>query len=323
MTTDVLRLPGDFRIEANSTSSASVTIDSPLTIITGQLNIIGDSTTITSTNTNIVDNILVINSGETNEYVTLGTSGILIARGNNDAPNDAATMLYNDNSYWNVDAVTTRGVFEFSVKQHSSAIRVNAIRVESGVDKLNILGTDNQLSVISVAGTYNYEDQILDDDDIPNKKYVDSALYSGTETARKLKVGNSFIEINDSAVDISDPYFSTSDRLFVSLSTDTNVVFKLEGSEAKIQGLTINNNTIQVNNADTDLALDPSGTGAVLIKSAMKLLNSPAPDATAFQTGVYSTSTVGGGGTGVYYVNSVDTDEFVSRRRSIIYGIIF
>ena len=327
MTTDVLRLPGDYRIEANSTSSASVTIDSPLTIITGQLNILGDSTTITSTNTNIVDNILVINSGETNNYVTLGTSGILIARGNNDDPANAATVLYNDDlmadGLWTVNTVTTRGIFEFSVASQSSAIRVNAIRVGSGVDKLNMLGTDNQLSVISVAGTHNYEDQILDDDDIPNKKYVDSALYSGTETARKLKVGNSFVEINDSAVDIGDPYFSTSDRLFVSLSTDTNVVFKLEGSEARIQGLTINNNTIQVNSTDIDLALDPSGTGAILIKSAMKLLNSPAPDATAFQTGVYSTSTVGGGGTGVYYVNSVDTDEFVSRRRSIIYGIIF
>jgi hypothetical protein len=44
---------------------------------------------------------------------------------------------------------------------------------------------------------------------------------------------------------------------------------------------------------------------------------------TASYTGIYSTSTVGGGGTGLYFVNTNNTDELVSRRRSIVYSIIF
>jgi hypothetical protein len=327
MTTDVLRLPGNFRIEANSTSTVSVTIDSPTTVITGDLNVLGNTTNIAGTNTNITDNILILNSGETNNYVTLGTSGLLIARGNNNDPAHAATMLYNDNTMaggiWSIGTLTNRGVFEFTVENKTSAIRVDAIRTASSTGKLNILGNDNQMGVISVAGTHNYEDQVLDDDDIPNKKYVDAARYSGTETARKLQVGNTYAEINSMGVSITDPYYSVTDRFFVALGTSTNVVFKLEGADARVQGLTISNNSILVNANNTDLVLDPSGTGNVLIKSALRLENSLPPSTSSFQTGVYSTSTIGGGGTGIYYVNSAGIDELVSRRRAIIYGIIF
>jgi hypothetical protein len=38
---------------------------------------------------------------------------------------------------------------------------------------------------------------------------------------------------------------------------------------------------------------------------------------------LYSTATISGGGTGVYFINGNTQDELVSRRRSIIYGIIF
>jgi hypothetical protein len=175
MTTDVLRLPGDYRIEAKSSSSTSFTIDSPNINITGNLNVIGTVTNIVTTNTNISDNIITLNSGETNQYVTKDVSGLLIARGNNDSLNNAATFLYNDNTssggVWVVGAETNRGIFEFAVENKTSAIKVNAIRIGSNVNKLNFIG-ENSTATLSVSGTYNYEDNVQDDDDIPNLKYV-------------------------------------------------------------------------------------------------------------------------------------------------------
>lgn len=328
MTTDVLRVSGDYRIEANSSVGSSVTIDSPLTILTGNLNILGTSTNIITTNTNIKDNILVLNSGETNNYVTLDVSGILIARGLNDSIVQAATFLYNDNTstggVWSVGTVTNRGIFEFSVDQSISAIKVNAIRIDDSAEKLNLLGNENSLAVLSVAGTTNYEDQVIDDDDIPNKKYVDSIIYSETSSTRKLQVGNNAVKINSSDVSISDPYYSTNDRIFATLNTDTNVVFNLEGTEAQFLELNINNNRIYVNTATSqDLILETNIGNNIHIKNPLSLLNRPEPIGAVNEVILYSTSTVGGGGTGLYYVNNTDTDELISRRKAIIYGIIF
>jgi hypothetical protein len=326
MPTDVLRLPGNYVIQARANSSTSVTIDSPTVFINGNLSIIGTATNIISTNTNITDNILILNSGETNDYVTLGSSGIMIARGNNDSESQAAFMVLNDSTstggVWTVGTDTNRGVFEFSVAGAMSAIRINAIRTQDSTGRLNIFGEENPLAVLSVAGTFNYEDQVLDDDDIPNKKYVDDARYSGTETARKLQVGDTFVEINSNNIEISDPYYSPIDRLFVALGTSTNIVFRLEGATAEIQGIQIDNNTIKPVSEENQLILD-ANTATVVIKSALELLNIDEVTVDNGYTGIYSTSTVGGGGTGIRYINSNDSDELVSRRRAIVYGIIF
>ena len=61
----------------------------------------------------------------------------------------------------------------------------------------------------------------------------------------------------------------------------------------------------------------------VQINSGISLQNIPAPIPRNYSTQVYSTSTTGGGGTGLFYVNTNNTDELVSRKRAIIYGIIF
>jgi hypothetical protein len=313
-------------------TNASTDHTGTVTII-GNLDVIGQSTQIEVQDSRIKDNILVLNSGETNAYVTLGTSGLLIARGNSDEPPNAATFLYNDDNYWNVSSVTTRGVFEFNSASAGSAIQVNAIRINqsNGNLTLNILGDDNPLGMINVKGTNDYASRVLDDDDIPNKKYVDSAVYSGTDIAKRLQVGDSTFRIVDNSLDPTDPFFAPSSKIWGTLNTSTNVVFRLEGTEAQIQGITINDHVISVNTAATDLVLQiqtgtniVSGTASVAIDSPLKLKEYPysiTPE--EFNTTIYNSGTPGGGGTGLYYVNTTDSDELVSRRKAIIYGIIF
>lgn len=336
-TSSVLRTPGDYVIFAPNggvvidVNNTTTNIRSPNTgtvTIYGNLDVIGGTTFIESTNTNVTDNIIVLNNGETNNYVSKGTAGIIISRGGSTGTD--ATLLFNDTVNWQYDNVTShRGVWELSVGDgvgpQPSAIRVNAIRIGSVGNTLNLFGQDNPLAVLNVKGTLDYETHLTDDDDIPNKKYVDDKAYQGNETSKKIQVGNSFVKINDSSVSPLDPYYSLTDRIFAALGTSTNIVFDLEETQATFVGLTLNDTTIDVlpGRPGEDLTLNPYSTGTVQVNSGISLLNIPKPKTVDNSTHVYSTSTVGGGGTGLFYVNKNNGDELVSRKRAIIYGIIF
>jgi hypothetical protein len=338
-TSSIVRTPGDYVIFAPNggvvidVSNPTTTIRPPNTgtvTIYGNLDVIGGTTFIETTNTNITDNILVLNNGETANSVSLGTAGLLISRSVDANTGSAATFLFNDTQYWQYDNITsTRGIWEVSVGDgvgpKPSAIRISAIRIGGQQNFLNLFGQDNPNAMLNVRGTLDYETRVSDDDDIPNKKYVDDRFYTGNETTKKLQVGNSFVKINDNSVGISDPYFAQTNKIFAALGTSTNIVFKLEDTTALIQGITIVDTVINVNEsrASPDLTLTPASTGTVQITSSVSLTNVNKPKPIRSSTQVYSTSTVGGGGTGLYYVNTNNADELVSRKRSIIYGIIF
>lgn len=337
-TVNIVRVPGDYQVVAKN---GGIVLDvynngvlhsaSPgVVTVYGDLNVVGNTTYISTTNTNVTDNIVFLNSGETNGYVTGGYSGIAISRGSVNTLTNAATLLYNDTAYWSTSTITTgtQGVWEFSVGDgitlQTSAIKVDAIRVGAS-NTLNLFGRENPNAVLNVKGTTDYENNVLDDDDIPNKKYVDEKAYSGAELTKKVQVGQTFIELNDNNVLITDPYFSPTPRIFATLGTSTNIVFELENDRADIQGLQILDTNIQVRSSRSSesLRITPWNTGTVEINSALSLANINPPSIKQFHTNVYSTSTVGGGGTGVYFVNTQQADELVSRKRAIIYGLIF
>ena len=330
MTTDVLKVPGDYKIIAKNgnvifdlTGATTGTVQ-----IFGNLDIIGQVSQIESVITVIDDPIITLNYGDPGTTITNGRSGIEVARDTND-PLRSATLLMDDTLTFTDDFGNTHvGVWDFQSELESAAIRTNFVRMDpANTSTLVLLGNgDNAYSVVSVRGTIDYELQVLHDDDIPNKKYVDSAFYAGTNLAKKLQVGNSFVEINDSSVPFSDPYYSPFDQIFAALGTSTNIVFKLEGNEALIQGLTISDNTIEVNSSSTNLILDPKPGNNVLITSPLSLqeqTTATIPTPVVNETVIYYQEPAGGGGTGLYFVNTVRSDELVSRRRAIIYGIIF
>ena len=79
----VIQVNGDYKIKTNP--SGSITLDTGLSVgtvrITGNLIVEGTTTTITTDNVVISDNILVLNEGETGAGVSIGHAGILINRG--------------------------------------------------------------------------------------------------------------------------------------------------------------------------------------------------------------------------------------------------
>jgi hypothetical protein len=88
-------------------TNANITLDSDFVIITGNLNVRGNTTIINSNTQTITDNILTLNSGETaNGVSTLGTtSGIEIDRGI--APGGNVQLIWNETySTWQISGVT-------------------------------------------------------------------------------------------------------------------------------------------------------------------------------------------------------------------------
>lgn len=346
MTTNVLKVPGDYKVIARNgdiifdllgTTTGTVRI-------LGNLDVFGTATSVISTSTYVKDKILVLNyrdDGSLPDEPTGNISGILID--SFDGSTDYATLLFNNDQSWTklgtstlVDSVID-GVFEFkSSSTMYSAIRVGSIQTEIGAEHLSLLG-DNDSAVLNVRKANpllpetHYDDLLRtrdNGDDIPNKRYVDSITYSGTEFAKKLLVGNTFVEINDNSVTTSSPYFSSSNKIIAGLGTSTNIVFRLEGSLAQIQGITINQNSIEVNNSSTNLILNPANGRSVEVSTGIAFreqTTATVPVPNAYETVVYYQEPPRGGGTGLYFVNTTTnlTDELVSRRKAIIYGIIF
>jgi hypothetical protein len=61
--------------------ASNITLDSDFVFVTGNLTVIGNTTTVTSNNLTISDNVIVLNRGESGAGVTKGNAGILIDRG--------------------------------------------------------------------------------------------------------------------------------------------------------------------------------------------------------------------------------------------------
>jgi len=330
MPTNVLRLPGDYVIEAkngNMTINVTNTTTTGTVTVLGNLDVVGTTTQIETVDSFLKDNVIVLNSGETNEYISKGSGGIIIDRGHSANPYYAATIIFDDEATWTSESTTYRGVWQLTAGQNGyptgSALRINGLRIDvETTSTLNILGSDNPYGTINVRGTIGYESRVVNDDDIPNKKYVDDAIAGGTYSAKKIQSGFTSVK-TFSPLDSFPEFYSPDDKVEAALGTGTNVVFRLEGTTAKVQGLTINNSAIEVNGTGTDITLQPLAGYAVGVEGSLKLQTTTTPAAAANQVFLYSDGTVGGGGTGLRFVNTLVSDELVSRRRAIIYGIIF
>jgi hypothetical protein len=78
------KINGNLTISTSPDPLANVTISTHTVYIDGNLQVGGDSQTITQTNTDITDNIITLNKGETGPGVTIasGSAGIQVDRGN-------------------------------------------------------------------------------------------------------------------------------------------------------------------------------------------------------------------------------------------------
>lgn len=196
-----IRVNGDYNIK--TADGAKIVFDTGPALaggevlITGNLVVAGESTTVAAENLKVRDNVIVLNDGETGAGVTLDYSGIQIDRGV-DLP---ASLFWNENilpPQWRIDTSdlsAKNGGWQFvaggegSNDFSNSRIKLREILTDGTIQTeyiseldvpggrfgdLNLIGKGN--GVVTVFGTSNYEDQVKHDDDIPNKLYVDNSI---------------------------------------------------------------------------------------------------------------------------------------------------
>lgn len=290
-------------------------------VITGDLEVLGNQTFINSETMEVEDNIIVLNKGDSGPGVALGTSGLQINRG-------AGTA--NDKYFVYDEALD---LFAFRTGDAAGGalvgLRTNSISTGSGDLTINT-GAGN--GVITVSGTVNYEQNVTDDDDITNKKYVDDAILTAFATVFLTQIGDGVTD--PSTVKVLDNE-TTGNNSLVQINIDNSTVAEFYKDRLELPEIRITGTTIETTESNEDLILSAPGTGSVIVRDILEitsvpgldtdpldLLNTvpPAPD-NGVKIYINNEST---GGTGIFFANAQDRrDEIISNNRSLVYGMIF
>ncbi len=291
--------------------------------ISGDLIVQGNTTTVQSEELTVKDNIIILNQGETGAGITLDEAGIRIDRG---TLQDAYIVLDEDitNSRTGLP-----GVFAFKFNDGSAAaIRTNAINT-AGSD-LHLINSGT--GVITVTGTTDYENQVTDDDDITNKKYVDDAISTSFATVFLKQIGDgvsspSSIRIFDSE---PSPDGSGVDHSKITFTIDGVIHAEMYDDRLEYGNLRFTDTIIETISSNDDLVLRAPGTGAVRIDDTLHINSTPGDDDVAIEptqpidgSKIYI-STQSTGKSGIYFVNDeANRDELVSKNRALLFGMLF
>lgn len=291
-------------------------------IVTGDLRVLGNTTTVDTTNLQIEDNIILLNKGETGSGVTEGSAGIQIQRSLNSAsPTFPDALIVYDEAQ-----------DEFVLKYTNNVripLKTNEIR--SGGGDLKIFTDPNPgTGVISVSDIPDYELRATDPDDIPNIQWVyDYVLaFGGVALVDRFSSfsGVTPLDTGGRAYDTGagDPASK------IEFTVDGIKRLELSTSGATITGvldsdqIRIANNRIDINTSNQDLIIGASGTGSVVVDDNLRITAAASdPAFNADGTKIYVKDPEYGG-SGLYFVDRDDyRDELVSRRKAIAYSMIF
>jgi hypothetical protein len=367
-------------------------------IVSGDLLVQGNTTTVESETMTVKDNIIVLNSGETGAGVTLGSSGILIDRG----PSTPDAELVWDENETHADTLSGSTVFGTWVFRRDNGtlagIQTNSIDTNQGVLRLISSGS---AGYVTVKGTANYERNVLayvdnitynpaagvtlnpaDDDIIPNAKamsdFVSGSLASfvaerfgagdtvgeGFDTLRftgvatfsgftmtitsvttgSVKVGQlitgagitpgTVISAFGSGTGLLGTYTVSNSHSIIGLAISVgDAVSKLTFKVDNVLEATIDTNGLTVGNLNTNINTISSTTNEIIldpfnlnvqVEGHVSLVNQVSdPAAVGSLNKLYSKSALGAGDTGVYFANTSESGELVSKKRAIVFGMIF
>jgi hypothetical protein len=328
---------GDYNIKTKGggtvtfdTGTDPITGDSGNVNIVGNLLVTGDLTSVSSSNLEIVDRILVLNKGEdtSSSGVSLTYSGIEINR----AASDAAAFVW-DESYdsW---IIATGSNYSFN----NSNLKLRRIYTDSSTDggDLTLIGTGT--GVVKVAGTTNYRLQVTDNDDIPNKDYVDySILNNPTFQIRAPEGEDTRVIISDADLAVgavgSPEYLQAQTGFYSSdnVTRESSVTFIVDGLLSSqfysdriiLEGLVVSDQEITSVNNSGNIYVRTQGTGKLQTNYAIQLDNNAVIPATASGSHVIYSRAEGTGKTGLYFATTANRDELISKNRALLFSMIF
>lgn len=288
--------------------------------VTGNLIVEGDTLTVSAENLNVNDNVIILNYGETGAGVTLRYAGIQVDRGT-ETP---ASIVYDENDdTFNIAKGSPEGVFNYS----ESAIRTRFIRTNSDTDDgdLTLIGTGS--GVVKVAGTLNYEQQITDDDDIPNKRYVDDSIRDNPtfqiidDDTRVIitdrDVAGSLLYLTDNTG------YSSFGESAVSIVIDGLLNTQFYSNRTVIQDIEISGNEITNNDTNANIFVRTQGTGKLQTNYGIELEEIAVTPAYVNESTIMYSNAPSTGKTGLYFTNATDTGELISKNRALLLSMLF
>ena len=342
----VIQVNGDYNIK--TVESGTIKLDTGPgvgeVLVTGNLVVEGDTLTVSAEQLNVADNIITLNDGEIGTVrpgVTLRYAGIEVDRG----PSlDKAAFVYDEDvDAWLIGYGTGLGAYNLS----GSKIRVRSIETgDTGQDTgdLNLLGAG--LGVVNVSGTLNYEAQVTDADDIPNKKYVDDAIQLNPTFQLKRDDTRMIAFDKEDPLDASayidtafppsdpryrpfSPYIAQPAESLISVVVDNVINSSFYADRVEIQDLTILDNSIINYNTNDNIVIETNGSGKLETPYAIQINQTIDPtNPGTFPTAVISASLLSAGSpevgtTGLYFVNTSREGELISKNKALVLSMIF
>ncbi len=303
-------------------------------IISGDLIVEGNTTTVESEDLAIRDNIIVVNSGETGAGITLDEAGLRIDRGTF----SDGYFLFSENITWRDPNTETTKTGGFVFRDNEGAlvgIRTNSISTGGGDLYLINSGT----GVLSVTGTTDYEKQVfsysgstitgnvIDDDVIPNTRSIVDYIDFQFANVFLPQIGDG--EITISSITVVDEESSGVDSV-INFAIDGVTVSQLFRDRWEFDEIRIAGTTIETLTSDTDLILKSSGTGNIRVDDVLHINSVPGDDDPSTSPSFPSdgakiyTANESTGKTGIYFANANQTrDELVSKNRALLFGMLF
>lgn len=336
----VVQTNGDYTIK--TAENGTILLDTGENVgivrVTGNLIVTGDTLTVSADNLNVKDNVIVLNFGETGTTfspgggVTLQYSGIQVDRGI--VP--SASILFDEaDDTW----LFTRGAAPGPFNYIDSAIKTRYIRTNSDTDDGDLILVGTGTGVVKVSGTLNYELQITDDDDIPNKKYVDDAIIS--QPSFQIVANDTRVIVADADRDplIPDPSIPGSVAYFeaqtgkttsggetaVSIIVDGQLNSQFYGNRTEIFGLEINQFEITTIDgvSNENIRVRTQGTGKLETNYGIQLENQPTIPSPVFDAAILSGGNPSIGTTGLYFSNTTTDGELISKNKALLFSMIF
>ena len=269
--------------------------------VTGNLRVLGSTTTVETVNLEIDDNVIILNKGDNGPGVTSGISGIDIYRGTS----PSAQILFKEAT----DTVS----FNFSDNALIGAevrnIKLNGTTTISADSGAN-------LGVLKVTGVDNYWTKVVDDDHLANKRYVQEAIldFFTSPVLSSIGQGDSLLSVED----LSGP------GGIVRLKVDGIEVATWTAAEHNVNNIKFANGEISATNPTSDLILRGGGAQSVAVDDVLKLLTVNAEPTTDNDGVKLYSKPAEYGGSGVFFVDTDgNKDELISKNKALAYSYIF
>jgi len=327
---------GDYKVTVQS--GGQITLDTGAetgtVVVTGNLLVEGNTTTVQSEDLTVKDNIIVVNSGETGPGISLTEAGLRVDRGT--FP-DGFFTFSEDVTWRDPNTETTKtGGFVFR-DNNGSLVGIRANSLSTGGGDLYLINSGT--GVISVTGTTNYEQQVfqysggnitstvIDDDIIPNTKALVDYIEFQFENVFLSQIGDG--EDTVTSIQISDEETTGVDSV-IEFAIDENVVSRIYNDRWEFEEIRIVGTKIETTSSNEDLILSAPGIGSIRIDDTLHLNSMPSIDDATLESNfpddgvkiyIADQST---GKTGIYFANQNETrDELVSKNRALLFGMLF